>query len=355
MRELSLVGLYEVMMRAAAAGAIILIIVSFSRRMNSGQLLCVLPFFFGCFSYVLVSSPYLDSTTLGWAHEPLVLLARMNAVFFWWFLQSFFLDKFNWQAKDWVPAVILFWLIMLGYWDASTIVSDANGIAQFTLRSGLFLSAFYLLIKSWPEDLVDARRRFRVIVSLSLSLVGLAVLIAELVVGDQPSALVTSIHAGVICIMAFVFAGWIMIEPELIMTEPSQNQELTKQDRRSAQTKETAEVTALKNLMDDGYYTQESLSIEQMAKELGLPTYRLRKLINGDLGFRNFSAFLNAYRIPAAQALLTAPDKQNSQISQIAFEVGFGSIPSFNRAFKEMTGVSPTRYRELYKGSDGES
>jgi AraC-like DNA-binding protein len=36
----------------------------------------------------------------------------------------------------------------------------------------------------------------------------------------------------------------------------------------------------------------------------------------------------------------------NSRISEIAFAVGFQSLSQFNRVFKELSGKSPSRYRE---------
>ena len=44
-----------------------------------------------------------------------------------------------------------------------------------------------------------------------------------------------------------------------------------------------------------------------------------------------------------AQALFSNPD---TQIIDIAFDSGFSSISSFNRAFKKITGLSPSKYRQ---------
>lgn len=44
-----------------------------------------------------------------------------------------------------------------------------------------------------------------------------------------------------------------------------------------------------------------------------------------------------------AQVLFSNPD---TQIIDIAFDSGFSSISSFNRAFKKITGLSPSKYRQ---------
>jgi hypothetical protein len=40
---------------------------------------------------------------------------------------------------------------------------------------------------------------------------------------------------------------------------------------------------------------------------LGLPEYRLRQLINQGMGYRNFAAFLNFYRIADTKTALADP------------------------------------------------
>ena len=63
------------------------------------------------------------------------------------------------------------------------------------------------------------------------------------------------------------------------------------------------------------------------------------------LGFRNFAAFVNARRIDAAKARLADPTQARESVSTIAFDLGFGSLGPFNRAFKEVTGQTPTEWR----------
>src|SRR6202000_300593 len=44
-------------------------------------------------------------------------------------------------------------------------------------------------------------------------------------------------------------------------------------------------------------YRREGLTIGSLSAELGVPEYRLRQLINEGLGHRNFSSFVNGYRL----------------------------------------------------------
>jgi AraC-like DNA-binding protein len=94
-------------------------------------------------------------------------------------------------------------------------------------------------------------------------------------------------------------------------------------------------------------YRRENLTIGTLATRLGVPEYRLRRLINQKLGYRNFNVFLNNHRIEEAKAALADPAQVEVPVITIAMDAGFQSLGPFNRAFKAMTGVTPTEYRRL--------
>ena len=74
-----------------------------------------------------------------------------------------------------------------------------------------------------------------------------------------------------------------------------------------------------------------------------------RELINKHLGFRNFSGFLNSYRLPIACSQLEDLTNIRKPILTIALELGYGSIATFNRAFKAKTGKTPKEYRSQFQ------
>jgi AraC-like DNA-binding protein len=92
-------------------------------------------------------------------------------------------------------------------------------------------------------------------------------------------------------------------------------------------------------------YRQEGLTIGGLAAKLDVPEYRLRQAINEGLGYRNFNAFLNRYRIEEAKAALSDPSQRDVAVLTIAMDSGFQSIGPFNRAFKAESGLTPTGFR----------
>ena len=58
----------------------------------------------------------------------------------------------------------------------------------------------------------------------------------------------------------------------------------------------------------------------------------------------NFNDFINNYRIEAVKENLKKGEHKKTTLLGIAFDCGFNSKATFNRAFKKSTGLSPKDY-----------
>ena len=102
----------------------------------------------------------------------------------------------------------------------------------------------------------------------------------------------------------------------------------------------------LQRLIEAGeIFRQEGLTIRHLAEALGAQEYKVRQLINSRLGFKNFNAFLNRFRVTAAERLLADAGQAHLGVAEIAYQVGYRSLATFNRAFKELNGCTPSEYR----------
>ncbi len=102
-------------------------------------------------------------------------------------------------------------------------------------------------------------------------------------------------------------------------------------------------------MTDERAYRQDGLTIGGLAQQLGLPEYRLRRLINQALGYRNFNSFVNRYRIAEVKAALADPRQAEVPVLTMALDAGFSSLGPFNRAFKAETGMTPSEYRRDWR------
>jgi len=98
-------------------------------------------------------------------------------------------------------------------------------------------------------------------------------------------------------------------------------------------------------MAEERAYRAEGFSISALAGRLGEPEYRVRRAINGEMGFRNFTAFLNGFRLDEIRAALSDPAQREVPILTIAIDAGFGSLGPFNRAFRDAEGMTPSAYR----------
>lgn len=87
------------------------------------------------------------------------------------------------------------------------------------------------------------------------------------------------------------------------------------------------------------------LRLAGLAEQLSSTTHHLSQVINEQLN-KSFSDFINAYRVEAAQKMLADQKNKEVYIINIAYASGFNNKTSFNKAFKEMTGCSPSEYRK---------
>ena len=85
----------------------------------------------------------------------------------------------------------------------------------------------------------------------------------------------------------------------------------------------------------------ESLTLEKVTKSLNINKTTFCKILKDYIGL-SFHKFLQNIRIEKAKNLLLTKGKN---ITEISYECGFGSIRSFNRAFFEQVGCTPTEYR----------
>ncbi len=85
----------------------------------------------------------------------------------------------------------------------------------------------------------------------------------------------------------------------------------------------------------------EQLTLLRVASSVGASPFYFCKLFKKVTGI-HFTEYVSRVRVERARNLLLNP---NLNVSEIAFEVGFQSLPHFNRMFKKILGQSPTAYR----------
>ncbi len=93
------------------------------------------------------------------------------------------------------------------------------------------------------------------------------------------------------------------------------------------------------------YHYMDQIGIKEMAEYVGYSESHFMKYFKNVTG-QSFTVWLNDYRLSIAAKILSTGDES---VLNVAFETGFNSLSYFNRAFKNKYGMSPGKYRKLYK------
>lgn len=116
-------------------------------------------------------------------------------------------------------------------------------------------------------------------------------------------------------------------------------------DADSATAFNSADQARLETLMAQGLYLNADLNLNDVARRLGMSANRASSLIKQVSG-QNFRRWINTHRIEAVKEALKDDDRADQSVLSLALESGFKSEASFYRAFKELTGMSPSDYRK---------
>ncbi|WP_271603658.1 helix-turn-helix domain-containing protein [Bradyrhizobium sp. CCBAU 45384] len=303
--------------------------------------------------YAIVTAPFVPKAAVWW----IMPVLGANPVLVWLWARASFDDDFvvrRWHGALWL-AVVAVWFSVIFTWTTWPIFAKAGVRSMSMLAIILSLSAAVQTVRTWKTDLVPGRRRLRLAVLILALLIVVLLSVPDLTsisarsVGISAS-LVAS--AGLLAIAAL--AGWALFHPPPAVPVMAATTTSETADRmlpiKAAGGRRDATASLLLRRLDilmtvERIYRQEGLTIGALAAKLDLPEYRLRQAINEGLGYRNFNAFLNRYRIDEAKAALSDPDQRDVAVLTIAMDAGFQSIGPFNRAFKAEVGLTPTEFR----------
>lgn len=216
------------------------------------------------------------------------------------------------------------------------------------LQTVMSLVATYWILAGLRGDLVRTRRNARVLMLLVVVSQGFVSLLVERV--GFMSGLVHVEHTYVIHMslvgaqtVVFAMVGATLLRRDLlewVSDKAPRTEQTVTADNTSVELEHVRYA-----LEEEKIYRQMGLSVSDLAKHLSIPQHRLRDLIHRGLGFRNFNSFLHHYRIQEVAAALEDRHQNQTPILTLALSAGYQSINPFNRAFKELKGMTPSEYR----------
>jgi len=282
---------------------------------------------------------------------PSVMLLAMIAPYcLWAFARAVFESPWpkRWVTLLFLSIGVVVWGVFVGR-DVfgESWVNRAN-VVMHIVSLVIVLHALRLTLIGRPDDLIERRRSFRLFFVVIVSFQVAAVLLVELTLGESaPPAWLELSNIIIIAVLTLGLAiPMLRLNTEFFEVKASVASKRQEEGPGKLGAAESVLRDKLLTLMDDGHYRETGLTIRVLAEQLKYPEHLLRRVINGHLGYRNFSAFLNDYRIHEARIQLVDPERARTPVLTIALELGYASLGPFNRAFKAATEMTPSDYRE---------
>ena len=199
------------------------------------------------------------------------------------------------------------------------------------------------IVRGSLDDLSESRRRFRLCFVGCISLATAFILVMELVYIGQPEpAWLPVTNVSLVAVVCMLINLPLMTRPDDLLPR---HPEPPGSDKHRLGVADQQIHDVLIRSMENRGYARTGLTIRQLAEELRTPEHQLRALINTRLGYKNFSTFLNGYRIEESCRRLQDPSDVRVPILTIALDAGFASLAPFNRAFRQSMGMTPSEYR----------
>ncbi|MEP0189883.1 MAG: helix-turn-helix domain-containing protein [Erythrobacter sp.] len=302
----------------------------------------------GALAYLANSSTAAQTLS---ASMPLVNLASIMTPLWLWLLARNLFEREPplWLVWTVIAVFVVNWLVALAYPTFQEYTFYFIHGIGLVLVVDLVRTAF----ADREDDLIEKRRKIRLWLPIVIAAQTGGILLVEVIVGmdivDGSRANFTLVHLinAILILLLTLFAGLALLKPdtELLARVEGKGSSDLPTDDGALSPQQSVLSDKLSAAMEDGFYRTPGLTITELAAHLETPEHRLRALINQHLGYRNFSSFLNHHRIDEAKKILSDRSHVDLPVITIAMDLGYNSLPTFNRAFKSEASQTPTDFR----------
>lgn len=163
------------------------------------------------------------------------------------------------------------------------------------------------------------------------------------------------VFAGFLAAVWIGFTGWLFRQYTLsliadVTSKLKKDRPLIAYQQLSIESHRDKEKSQVLRFMETEY-TNPDMSLEFAVETLGINRTKINELLKDEFGV-TFSAYLNKLRLAEAARLLSQKDDAN--VAEIAYSVGYNSVSYFSKLFKNEYGHTPGTFTGIHKpGKDG--
>jgi AraC-like DNA-binding protein len=376
---LSLTGFFNtIILLGSVQGIIITILLFYSKKNRSSNRLLA-----GLIMLITLASFNLYGNSQDWFHLPLLrfiadliplVMVMPVGPLIWFYVQSSLDPAFKITRKqklhflpviiDWVPpiTVIIFivgvlthsiknipqpWGIFIDDYNVYADIPRWISVTLYVLLSAKYLSDY----KRRNKDINGQSVHFKwlqqfIRVFMVFQLIWLAYLIPY-EIPKYTDFMLNTFDWYPIYIPMAILIYWLGIKGYLV----SQQQVLADKKTNTNNTITPPELvkqviaSLIKAMETDKIYLNPALNLAVMSEATGFSPRTISSVLNQHLQ-KSFNEFINGYRVEAFKEKIGQPGMEQLTIAGVAAECGFNSQATFQRTFKEITGIAPSVYRK---------
>ncbi len=290
----------------------------------------------------LINSSVMMAPPLPW-RIPIDFLSISTTVWAWIFAHQLF------ERRIANPLLITVSILLAVLWFIAFTLPEWRWFTFYAIRFlslALVIHLIIIALTGRVDDLIEKRRRIRMYLPIFVGLQVGGVLTYELLFDATDNVPIVSAINAMLILILILGAGMAVLTADGDLFAKLATDKRPVRPVLNLSPSETVLHDKLITAMNEGQYRAPSLTIAILASQLDTQEHRLRALINKQLGHRNFSSFLNGYRITEAKEKLSDRSMVDLPILTIAMDLGYGSLAPFNRAFRSETGKTPSDFRK---------
>lgn len=314
-----------------------------------------------CGSVAMATTKKITGDAIG-AYQYLIGIGACATCNVYWLLaRSLFREKVPFTKRHVLFASIVSILTISSqsYRFADSYLHFAASTNQFVFgvlgEMTVMMSSAVLLLSMWEAingfsqaDALQKKQRL-LFLSMFFGAVGTIKLI-EVIHSGNPDAVQYYIAAVTVMVMCTTqcLINWVKATRSSTTSTQKSQQTMSKVKAQPVVSSEDDKLLAAnirRQLINEERYLQPQLKVADLARMLDTSEYRISRVMNNELGAKNFNQFVNKLRVERAKRLLEDPSSSHWPVLVIGLESGFASVRPFTRAFKTMTGKTPNQYR----------
>jgi len=334
----------DIVLRIVIITLLMLMVIGVLIRPNPWRwTLCFVGTALGVCGFVLDNAVTDVLTSRSWFINMAIFAAKTTVISAWLLVQCIFDERFRFDKFRLSVALLWIAVVINGMWRFQRGISGPFDYANLIFALILMGHLIWGLLRGYEGDLRLRRRSARMVLSLILVGFLLFELLVDVVMGFdwRPDAFIYAQNGLILFIVLALAALILRVDISALSAH-------TPPPRPEGEFTNHAQM--LRRLIEtDKIYLTPELRLSDVVARLPLSEAATRSLIHNEFGHGHFRSFLNQYRVKHAQDLLRSPECQSSKLIAIAFDSGFASLASFQRAFKKEVGLTASQWRQQQK------